>query len=152
MALYPSQNRELVGVHLTTASTGNPQELKTVIAELKQAVGKTHCDAYLIANYTTHHASTKLRRELGKIARSVWLCDVSAVSTTNTSADVDVKIQLQRGQPQCFVRLHAQFMTGAGGVGRVAKPAPLGGFAPGQPRSLLDKTDKDWMVVAFKRI
>ncbi len=153
VAMYPSENNQLVGVHLTTATTGNRTEMKTVRDELRQALGKVQtCTAYLVANYQTHHASTTLKRELSKIAGSVLVCNVTAVSAKDTSADVDVKIELMGGQPKCYVRSHAPFMSPAGGVGRIPKPRPEAGWAswtPGKPKTELDKTGRPWMVVDF---
>ena len=153
VAIYPSATRQLVGVHLTTATTTNPNEMKKVREELRQALGNVQrCNAYLVANYRTHHAKTTLKRELSKIVSSVLVCDVSPVGGQNTGADIDVKIKLRDdGQPRCYVRSHAPFMTPPGGVGHVVKQEPAGGWKPGQPHSQLDKTGREWMVVDFVR-
>jgi hypothetical protein len=154
VAIYPSATQQLVGVHLTTATTTNPKEMKIVRDELRQALGNVQrCNAYLVGNYRTHHTNTTLKRELSKIkiVSSVLVCDVSPVGGQNTSADIDVKIKLQGVQPRCYVRSHAPFITPPGGVGRVDKQKPEGGWKPGQPRSQVDKTGREWMVVDFVR-
>ena len=150
VAIYPSATGQVVGVHLTTATTGNPAEMKTVRDELLAAMGNVpRSQAYLVANFKTHHAGTTLKRELSKIVSQVFLCNVSSVSDTNTSADVDVKIEVVGNQPKCYVRTHAPFMTPPGGAGRIAKPVPVAGWTPGQPRAQRDKDGREWSVVDF---
>lgn len=150
VAIYPSSNGQLVGVHLTTATTGNAAEMKTVRDELLAAMGRANNSrAYLVANFKTHHANTTLKRELSKIVSQVLVCNITPVSGTNTSADVDVKIELVGNTPKCYVRTHATFMAPPGGAGRIAKPQPAAGWAPGQPRAQRDKAGREWSVVDF---
>lgn len=99
-----SDTQKLVGVHLTTATTGNPGEIKTVLGELKTAVGGGDCDAYLVATFS-HHASGDLTAALEKIARTVSLCDVPPA--LSGGAEIDVKVELIGGRPKAYVRPHA---------------------------------------------
>lgn len=146
VAIYPSATRQLVGVHLTTATTQNVAEMKTARDELKQALGKVaHCKAYLVANYTTHHAHTTLKRELLKIVSDVFICDVTPV-VGRDGANIDVKIELQNNQPKCSIRKKAELR-----VPLVRKPVPAGGWAPGQPTTKRDKGGHDWVTVVFAR-
>jgi hypothetical protein len=151
VAVYPSHNNHLVGVHLTTATTGNVAEMKTVRDELRAQIGGSPAaNAYLVANYTGHHAGTTLKRELLKIVQSVFLCDVSPISEQDTSAMVDVKMQLVAGRLIGYVRAHAEFQTNPEGQ-RIPKNEPQGGWLPGQPRMQMNKTGLDWQPVDFQR-
>ena len=154
VALWPSQNRELVGVHLTTAITNN-EELKRVTAELNQKKGRAQCDAYLVGAYSAnkYDTETRLKRQLKQIVRTVWVCDVpkvGGIDGRNKAANIDVKIELVNGLPKAYVRFHAEFKTDASGA-RIPVPKPQGDWPPGQPRNELDKDGKPWMAVDFKR-
>jgi hypothetical protein len=149
VVLVPVGGQRLVGVHLTTMSTGNTAELKTVLQELRAAVGNVPCDAYLLAAFA-HHAQTNLKKELKTFARSVSLCDVPGASATSTAADVDVKVELVGGHLMAYVRNHAvNLKDERGGV----KPNPNWDrqtALPGQPQNLTDRDAKPWMAVAFR--
>jgi hypothetical protein len=148
VVLVPGNKNRLIGVHLSTITTSRPAETKTVRAELLDELGKaTNSAVYLVANYKTHHAASTLKKELQKITKSIFLCNISPVSQKDTSADVDVKMELVGQQVRCYVRLHAPHIHP-----QVAKPKPAGGWIPGQPRTERDKEGRDWQVVDFVRI
>jgi len=151
VALHPGPNGDLVGVHLTTLTTGNLRELQTACQELSERLGAArNCNAYLVANYKTYHAGTRLKKELKKLAKNIYVCNVSQVSPTNTAADVDVKIELVGNRPRCYVRLHAPLLRNSQNQVQ-QKQQPPGGWRPGQPRSKLDTAEREWMVVDFVR-
>ena len=153
VAMYPSATGQLVGVHLTTKTTRTPREMKTVRDELRAALGNVrNCKAYLVANYTTFHATTTLMRELKKIAASVMLCNVTGARGPDKDADIDVKIELVSGRVLCSVRSHAPYATQPGTQLHVPKLVPQGGFLPGQPHNQLDTTGLPWKRKIFVRI
>jgi len=149
VAIYPSETGQLVGVHLTTATTKRPDEMDIVRDELQQALGNVNqCNAYLVGNYSTYHAKTTLMKELRRIkgVSSVLLCNVSPVGGRNTSADIDVKIKLKDGQPRCYVRPRRPPI---GSSGPVKMPGPVGILKPDQPNYQVNKNGREWMVVDF---
>ena len=148
VVLAPVGGQTMVGVHFTTATTSNLGELQRAIGELGAAAGDGVCDAYLVATFG-HHAGTPLVKELKKVARAVYLCDVAPDAAR--SADVDVKFELQDGRLTAFVRHHAVALKDAAGK-LIPKPNWNAATAlPGKPRNLTDRDDKPWMAVAFKR-
>lgn len=144
VAIYPTASRKLVGVHLTTATTGNPKELQIACDELRQAIGNVSgSKAYLVANYRTHHAATRLKQSLKQFVAQVLVCNIGPVSTTNTGANADVKIELKANRPVCYVREHAPALFNQ------PKPKPDGGFKPGQATVKSDKSHREWQAVDF---
>jgi hypothetical protein len=151
VVLVPAGGGRMVGVHLTTITTFDTQELKGVMNELKAAVGPGACDAYLLAAYTNHDHSD-LGPSLKKLARTVWLCDVPVVGGKNQGADVDVKVELHGGQVIAYVRKHAVIIKDAAG-----RSTPKPGFnpataLPGKPMYMTDRDDKPWMAVTFHQL
>ena len=151
VVLVPAGGTTMVGVHLTTMSTFNKAELAGVMNELKTAAGAGACDAYLIAAYTNHDHSD-LGPALKKLAKTVWLCDVPAVSKTNAGADVDVKVELHGGQVTAHVRTHAVALKDSTGGARQKPGFDRTTALPGKPSYMTDRDDKPWMAVSFRRL
>ena len=149
VVLVPVGRQIMVGVHLTTSTTTNKAELKSVMEELRQAAGAGPCDAYLVSAWA-YHAGTDLAKELKKLARAVYLCDVPAKSAADASADVDVKVQLAGSRLQAYVRLHAVNLKDASGRAIVNPDWNRATALPGKPQNLTDRDAKPWMAVAFR--
>jgi hypothetical protein len=153
LMLLPAGGQQMVGVHLSIATTNKPDEIKQVVGELRAAVGNTTCDAYIVANYTEFHARTGLGKALKKLARKVYVCDLPAASDKDKSADADVKIELSNGVIAAYVRRHAIGLKDpANPHAFLRKPnAKIGaGAVPGKPTYLTDRDQKPWMPVPFQ--
>ena len=151
VAMYPSAAGYLVGVHLTEGTSHSSSEMKSVRDELRAALGNVRkCTAYLVANYREYHATSRLKRDLKKIAASVMLCHVTG--GPDKAADIDVKIEVNATLVLCSVRSHAHVETHPGTPTPVDADRPPGGFLPGQPRSKLVTTGLPWSVATFEHI
>jgi len=150
VVLVPSGGQSLVGVHLTTKTTGTESELKTAMKELKTAIAGATCDGYLVAAYTNFHAQTGIAKELKKICRTVSVCNVPGVEVSG-SADVDVKVELRGNMPIAYVRPHAANLESAPGqfIKNLNRPKNA---EPGKPWNLTDRADKPWQAVAFRAL
>lgn len=151
LVLLPAGGQRLVGVHLSTVTTGKPHEIASAMNDLRAAIGGATCDAYIVANYTEFHARTGLAKAVKKIARKVYVCDLPAASDTNNAADADVKVELTGGVIAAYVRRHAVNLTNPAGQ-FIQKPnAVLGrGAVPGKPTNMTDRDDKPWMPIPFQ--
>lgn len=97
VVLVPSGGNTMAGVHLTTATTKNMTELQSAMADLTGAAGPGPHDAYLVAAFG-YHAGTPLVKALRKVARNVYLCDVTPDKDDPAhEADVDVKFEAKGG-------------------------------------------------------
>lgn len=150
VTLLPAGGNTMTGVHLTTANTGDRAILARVMQELRNAVGAGPCDAYLVSHWSWHSA-TQLAKELKKIARALYLCDVP-VKGDSDAAQVDVKFELTGGRMVAYVRDHAVFLKDARGGVTVNPRYNRATAAPGKPMYLTDRDDKPWQAVAFRKL
>jgi hypothetical protein len=152
VVLLPVGGGTLTGVHLTTITTNSKAELTRVMGELRAAVGPGACDAYVVSTWS-NHASTDLKKELKKIARTLYGCDVPAPAGGG-AADVDVKFELAGGRMTAYVRQHVVTLRAAGGGAIVNPNYNRATAAPGKPMYLTDRDDpnKQWMAASFRQM
>ena len=153
VVLAPDGGNTMAGIHLTTKSTADLGELRAAVTELRDAVPGQTCDAYLVATFK-FHAGTPLVKELKRVARSVYLCDVTPTDAVIGGADVDVKFELLGGRMVVHVREHAKFLEtrADGSAGRTPNPSFKATSPAGKPRSKTDRDGKLWIPVSFAKL
>lgn len=140
----------MIGVHLTTMSTFNKDEMAGVVNKINALTGNTKNKIYLVYA-SRHQVKSHLLSSLRPIASQLLGCQIE--TSEKLGADVDVNVKLENGAVGIWLREHADISKDASGKAMIKdkyagnKELTSAALAKGKHVYQTDKEGKPWMQV-----